>query len=105
MPLLLLHSFTAHRIEPSRPGFHTPNHIFPLGYTASAKYPSCVTPGAESAYTCMVADGGPAGPLFVVVVPDAPGQQWLGPSPDAVWQQVQQRVSRIDREEERGWGA
>lgn len=53
----------------------------------------------------MVADGGPAGPLFVVVVPDAPGQQWLGPSPDAVWQQVQQRVSRIDREEERGWGA
>jgi hypothetical protein len=41
----------------------------------------------------MVADAGPAGPLFVVVVPDAPGQQWLGPTPDAVWQQVQQRVS------------
>jgi hypothetical protein len=81
------------RVEPGRPGFHTSSHIFPLGYTASAKFPSSVQPGIEVAYTCMVADGGPAGPLFVVVVPDAPGQQWLGPTPDAVWQQVQQRVS------------
>jgi hypothetical protein len=97
----LLHSHTfcccfpscLRRVEPTRAGFHTPSHIFPLGYTASAKFPSSVQPGVEVAYTCMVADGGPAGPLFVVVVPDAPGQQWLGPTPDAVWQQVQQRVS------------
>jgi hypothetical protein len=30
--------------------------------------------------------------VFVVVVPHTSGQQWLGPTSDAVWQQVQQRV-------------
>jgi hypothetical protein len=49
------------RVEPTRAGFHTSSHIFPLGYTASAKFPSSVQPGVEVAYTCMVADGGPAG--------------------------------------------
>jgi hypothetical protein len=38
------------------------------------------------AFVCFAA-------AVVVVILDAPGQQWLGPTPDAVWQQVQQRVS------------
>lgn len=61
------------------------------------QYPSSVSPGSETKYTCVVADGavaGAAGPLFLVVAADAPGQQWLAQSPQAVWQQIHTQVGR-----------
>lgn len=59
------------------------------------QYPSIVQQGADSKYTCVVADGavaGAAGPVFLVVTADAPGRQWLTQSPQTVWQQIHGQV-------------
>lgn len=79
-------------VEPGRAGFHSASHIFPPGFTTNCTFASAVTRGSTTRYTCTIADGGAAGPLFVAAAADAPGRQWVGPSPAAVWQQIAQQV-------------
>jgi hypothetical protein len=69
-----------HRVESVHSAFHSPQHIFPVGYIATCSYPSLVTPGSGTRYTTTIAESGQGTALFVIVAADAPGKQWVAMS-------------------------
>lgn len=69
-----------HRVESVHSAFHSPQHIFPVGYIATCSYPSLVTPGSGTRYTTTIAESGQGTALFVIVAADAPGKQWVATS-------------------------
>jgi len=46
------------QIVPDRPGFHTSNSIFPVGYCSTRVYASLHSPEKQCLYTCKISDGG-----------------------------------------------
>ncbi|XP_052773568.1 transforming growth factor beta regulator 1-like [Mya arenaria] len=58
-------------IVPDRPGFHTSNSIFPVGYCSTRLYASLKALDKQCLYTCKISDGG-NGPMFEIVPDDDP---------------------------------
>ncbi|KAH3707982.1 hypothetical protein DPMN_067420 [Dreissena polymorpha] len=56
-------------IIPDRPGFHTSNSIFPVGFCSTRMYGSLNAPERQCLYTCKISDGG-NGPMFEIVPDD-----------------------------------
>ena len=68
--------------------YHTPKHIYPVGYKTCRLYSSTVNPEKQAVYTSSILDGGENGPLFTVEADDSPGKIWSGSSMSNVWFQV-----------------
>ena len=54
--------FVYSQIVPDRPGFHTSNSIFPVGYCSTRVYASVQDLDRQCLYTCKISDGG-TGPM------------------------------------------
>lgn len=62
---IVLGSLTVHslgEIISDRPGYHTINNIFPVGFCSSRYYASMQQIGKKCLYTCKILDGGSSGP-------------------------------------------
>ncbi|XP_045189501.1 transforming growth factor beta regulator 1-like [Mercenaria mercenaria] len=70
-PLVLgdLTLYSIGEIVPDRPGFHTSNSIFPVGYCSTRVYANIQNPDRQCLYTCKITDGG-NGPMFEIVPED-----------------------------------
>lgn len=70
-PLVLgdLTLYSIGEIVPDRPGFHTSNSIFPVGYCSTRVYANIQNPERQCLYTCKISDGG-NGPMFEIVPED-----------------------------------
>ncbi|XP_059618625.1 transforming growth factor beta regulator 1 [Phlebotomus argentipes] len=65
-----------------RPGFHSEQWIYPVGYTALRIYGSVRDPRRKTVYTCKILDGG-ANPLFEITIESDPDIVISSTSPDA----------------------
>ncbi|GAB0096609.1 transforming growth factor beta regulator 1 [Sergentomyia squamirostris] len=65
-----------------RPGFHTEQWIYPVGYTAMRIYGSIRDPRRKTIYTCKIVDGG-SGPVFEITIESDPDILISGATPDA----------------------
>ncbi|KAH9308498.1 hypothetical protein KI387_036409, partial [Taxus chinensis] len=82
-------------IEYKRPGFHTDRHVFPINYTSVRIYASMVDGEQRTTYTCMIKDGGSAGPLFRVIPDDSPETVIERDSASGAWAVVAGASSKI----------
>ncbi|KAI8368880.1 hypothetical protein EDC96DRAFT_479215 [Choanephora cucurbitarum] len=67
-----------------RPGFHTRNFIFPVGYTIQTLYPSAINPNANTIMTARIIHGG-NGPHFLVQAADQPRYPVTKPTAIGAW--------------------
>ncbi|XP_054720245.1 transforming growth factor beta regulator 1-like [Uloborus diversus] len=83
---ILLGPLTIHSlgvIIHDRPGFHTEQCIYPVGFCSSRIYSSMKNPLLQCLYQCTVTDS-PIGPRFEITPEDDPGRSLVGSSPNEV---------------------
>lgn len=71
---IILGGLTVHslgEIVGDRPGFHSEDYIFPVGFCSTRIYASTKNPEQKCLYTCKITDGG-NGPLFEIGAEDDP---------------------------------
>lgn len=74
-----------------RPGFHTENAIYPVGYCSTRVFASTHRPIHRCLYTCQIKDGG-TGPHFEIAPEDELGAVIMGSTPDACHAQLLEAV-------------
>lgn len=83
---IVLGSLTIHSlgvIVPERPGFHTEQCIFPVGFCSSRTYSSLKNPTMQCLYQCTVTDS-PFGPRFEITPEDDPGRSLIASNSNEV---------------------
>ncbi|KAF8787216.1 Chitotriosidase-1 like protein [Argiope bruennichi] len=83
---IVLGSLTIHSlgvIVSDRPGYHTEQCIYPVGFCSSRTYASLKNPLIQCLYQCTVTDS-PFGPRFEITPEDDPGHSLIGSSPNEV---------------------
>ncbi|GBO00812.1 Transforming growth factor beta regulator 1 [Araneus ventricosus] len=83
---IVLGSLTIHSlgvIISDRPGYHTEQCIYPVGFCSSRTYASLKNPLSQCLYQCTVTDS-PFGPRFEITPEDDPGHSLIGSSPNEV---------------------
>ncbi|GFT80307.1 transforming growth factor beta regulator 1 [Nephila pilipes] len=83
---IILGSLTIHSlgvIVTDRPGYHTEQCIYPVGFCSSRTYASLKNPTTQCLYQCTVTDS-PFGPKFEITPEDDPGHSLVGNSPNEI---------------------
>lgn len=89
---LTLHSLG--EIVSDRPGFHTEDHIFPVGFCSSRLYGSIKNPSQHCLYTCTIMDGN-TGPRFEIVPEDNTEKPILGNTPNECHSTLLRTINEI----------
>uniref|UniRef100_A0A2R5L7T7 Putative transforming growth factor beta regulator 1 n=2 Tax=Ornithodoros turicata TaxID=34597 RepID=A0A2R5L7T7_9ACAR len=76
-----------------RVGFHSEEHIFPVGYCSSRIFASVLNANQSCIYTCTILDAG-TGPRFEIVAEDVPERPFVGSSPDECYVALLRAVNR-----------
>jgi hypothetical protein len=82
----------------SRPGFHSPFVIFPVGYAVRTMFPRSTPPFSESVeHVCEIL-GGPSdnSPIFKITAMDRPNEPVFAPSIATCWTAVMDRIREND---------
>ncbi|KFM80983.1 Transforming growth factor beta regulator 1, partial [Stegodyphus mimosarum] len=89
---LTIHSLGV--IVPDRPGYHTENCIYPVGFCSSRTYASLKNPTVLCLYQCTVTDS-PFGPRFEITPEDDPGRTLVGSSPNEVHSALLKAINNV----------
>eukprot|EP00897_Mesotaenium_endlicherianum_P009637 jgi/Mesen1/8701/ME000052S08124 len=81
-------------VEPSRAGFHTERHIFPVGFSTVRDHSSMLYAGQRTMYTNSIVDAGERGAVFRVVPADAPQMVVERDSASGAWVAVCTAVNK-----------
>lgn len=79
---IVLGRLTVHslgEVVADRPGFHSEEFIFPVGFCSTRIYASMKNPKLKCLYTCKISDGG-MGPKFEIAAEDESDQPLVGTS-------------------------
>lgn len=76
-----------------RVGFHSEEHIFPVGYCSSRIFASVLNANQSCIYTCTILDAG-TGPRFEIVAEDIPERPFVGSNPDECYVALLRAVNR-----------
>ncbi|EDW78347.2 uncharacterized protein Dwil_GK16377 [Drosophila willistoni] len=95
MTFLNVGQLLPHQLE----AFHTPHHIYPIGYKVSRYYWCLRRPNRRCRYICSIAEAG-CRPEFRILVQDTgdkaePDREFRDSTPTAVWQQILQPIQRL----------
>ncbi|XP_015903563.1 transforming growth factor beta regulator 1 [Parasteatoda tepidariorum] len=89
---LTIHSLGV--IVTDRPGYHSEQCIYPIGFCSSRTYASLKNPLVQCLYQCTITDS-PYGPRFEITPEDDPGRSLIGSSPNEVHSALLRTINAV----------